>query len=254
MATSIVAPTNSHPFVFGRHAFMHNGTVSNFNNSPTLKRRILMSMSAKAAHNVHGSTDSEHLAGLYFTYLGEDWEQTYPLAEMKAALEKAIQTLIDFQKEEVNPNASPAPHERSEDEGPNALNLCTSDGSQLLAFRFRDSALDLEQPPSLYYSTTAGPTLNRKYEGHPDRVSKNSSIRPEELYEVNPSHHFTSVNARKTKRMEGNLLKDNHDKHVIVTSEPTTFDQREWELIPKNTAVLVGVDMSVELEPINVGF
>lgn len=246
MSTSIVVPTNSHPFTFGRHSFMHNGTISNFNTSPTLKRRMLMSMSAKATQNVHGSTDSEHLAGLYMSFLGDDWERTYTLEEMREALEKAVQTVIHYQKEELDPKEKGS----AKAEEPNSLNLCTTDGVQLLAFRFRDSPLDVEQPPSLYYSTTAGPTLNRKYEGHPDHVA-NSDIAPEHAWRPYNAGDHTPPPAEK---QEGSLGKDNHGKHVIVASEPTTFNQKEWELIPKNTCVMVGKDMSVKLDKIKVEF
>lgn len=141
MATSIVTPVNSHPFIFGRHSFMHNGMISTFGTSPTLRRKMLSAMSAKACANVLGSTDSEHLAGLYFTYLGDDWEKAYPLAEMKAALEKSIQVVIDFQKEELGIGAKVEPSD---------LNLCTTDGIKLLAFRYRNSSDELELPASLY--------------------------------------------------------------------------------------------------------
>ena len=72
-----------------------------------------------------------------------------------------------------------------------------------------------ENPPSLYYSTTAGVTLNRKFPDHPDAGKEN----PE-----NP-----------------NLLKapHQHGKHVIVASEPTTYKVDEWNVIGKNHAILV---------------
>lgn len=67
---------------------------------------------------------------------------------------------------------------------------------------------------SLYYSTTAGVTLNRKYPGHP-----------------NSEHEHASY--------QGFVEASEHGKHVIISSEPTTFDEKEWNLIPRNTMVLV---------------
>lgn len=230
---------------------MHNGVVATFSTSPTLKRRMLSEMSDKAAANVLGSTDSEHLAGLYFTYLGDDWERTYDLQEMKRALEKAISTVIRFQKEELSHKDGTNATVLVE---PSSLNLCTTDGTQLLAFRYRNSPLEEEQPPSLYYSTVAGPTLNRKYEGHPDRVSAKSDVHPEEhehahSKETTAPPHIRAMHLA-AKNLEGSKSKDKHGRHVIVASEPTTFDQSEWELIPKNSCVLVAADMTVAVEPI----
>lgn len=51
-----ITPVNNHPFVFGRHAFMHNGAVSNF---MEIKREVCNRMSQAAYANVQGATDSE---------------------------------------------------------------------------------------------------------------------------------------------------------------------------------------------------
>lgn len=107
--------------------------------------------------NISGSTDSEHFAALYVTFLtggrGKDaWEKRYSVLQMKDAMRKAFGTVIRLQREKFG-----------DDAGPNSLNVVTTDGSQLVAFRFRNHAV--EQPPSLYFSTTAGVTLNRKYPG-----------------------------------------------------------------------------------------
>jgi predicted glutamine amidotransferase len=52
-----ITPMNNHPFVFGRHAFMHNGVVSNF---MEIKREVCNRMSQAAYANVQGATDSEY--------------------------------------------------------------------------------------------------------------------------------------------------------------------------------------------------
>ena len=105
--------------------------------------------------NIKGSTDSEHFAALYITYLtggkGKDsWEKQYTVREMRNAMKKTQGTVVALQKEKLGDKAEP-----------NSLNVCATDGQQLIAFRCRNHAR--EQPPSLYYSTTAGVTLNRKY-------------------------------------------------------------------------------------------
>ncbi|EPQ55725.1 N-terminal nucleophile aminohydrolase [Gloeophyllum trabeum ATCC 11539] len=210
---------NAHPFTFGRHTFMHNGGVTGFD---SIRREVLAEMSEDAAKAMRGTSDSEHVAALFFTYLAERrgpdvWDQRHPLEEVKAALERAVQKIIDIQKE-VLPK-------KGVEYGASSLNIAITDGEQLLTIRFRNSAT--EHPPSLYLSTTAGVTLNRKYPGHPDK-------------EVN--------NVANRKKAE------EHGDHVIVASEPTTYQKHQWELIQKNECIMVGTDMVVKKAPVNVTF
>lgn len=51
-----IAHVNNHPFVFGRHTFMHNGAASDF---LAIKRDVVNEMSQAAYENVFGGTDSE---------------------------------------------------------------------------------------------------------------------------------------------------------------------------------------------------
>jgi glutamine amidotransferase len=209
-----VTQVNSHPFLFGRHIFMHNGNISNFS---AIRRDLSYLLSLDSYCNVFGSTDSEHAAALYMTNLTNHgdkstWDLTYSLDEMFAALRKTILQIMTLQKHTLcNANT------------PNSLNFCTTDGTRLLAVRFRNHAT--QQPPSLYWSETAGRTLNNKYPGHPD---------------------------------SGNLVNENAvldetecmGKHTIVASEPTTYDEKEWNLIGKNCALLVdetGKEKEVEI-------
>jgi len=217
MATSVVTEFNNHPFIFGRHCFMHNGTVSEV---PKIKRHLQPLMSTVTFENITGTTDSEAVAALYMTFLtsgSEDpssWLQSYPLAQMKAALEKTVQVIIDTQRKIV-PGC-----------GANDLNLATTDGQKMIAIRFRDHKT--EQPPSLYWSDTAGVKMNRKYVGHPDHDVANSEV-------------------------PGTKSPEEHGDHVCVCSEPTTYDAKEWHLIPKNKAVLIE-NGKVTIDDINVKY
>ncbi|KAL0573363.1 chromatin structure-remodeling complex subunit RSC7 [Marasmius crinis-equi] len=209
MATSDVHQFNSHPFAFGRHIFMHNGGISDF---AKIRRDVCTKLSHQAFEGVHGTTDSEHLGALYMTHLGEDWGKEYSLEEMKSALERAIGDVLELQKKlpgAKNPLAA------------SSLNLCTTDGNKLVAFRFRNS--EAEEPPSLYISTKAGVTLNRKFPGHPN-FKKEEEI---------PEEHAAGLVGSDTKATE------DHGDHLIVASEPTTRDVDEWDLVPKNQAVMV---------------
>ena len=208
-----ITSVNNHPFVFGRHTFMHNGVVADF---LSISRDLVALLDEDSYANIHGSTDSEHVAALYITYLtggkGEaSWEIQYSPEEMRDAMKKAIGTIISLQKKHLGPKAQP-----------NSLNLCATDGNQLVAFRVRNHAT--EQPPSLYWSTSAGVTLNRKFPDHPDGKENPKAYKQEE----------------------------EHGKHVIVASEPTTYNTEEWKLIEKNWCVLVGKEGEGRVEDIEI--
>ncbi|EIN05716.1 N-terminal nucleophile aminohydrolase [Punctularia strigosozonata HHB-11173 SS5] len=222
---AVVSEFNNHPFVFdgaqtsaGRYAFMHNGEVAHF---ASIRREVLAHVSEDAEQRIKGSTDSEHLAALFFTYLAGEkgaaaWDASHSLEEVKAALEKAVTTVISVQhqtlpKKGIEFNAS-------------SLNVAVTDGTQLLAIRFRNHPT--EHPPSLYFSTRAGVTLNRKYPGHPDGAS------PSILANIRAA--------------------EEHGEHVIVASEPTTYQKGDWQLVPKNHCLMVGSDMQVDCVPFNV--
>lgn len=137
---STVTQVNSHPFVFGRHVFMHNGVVSNFS---TIRRDMTDLMSFDAYCNILGSTDSEHAAALYMTNLtnhgGKDsWQNMYPLSDMLAAMIKTVVQIMELQRAKSGPQRTP-----------NSLNFCTTDGQKMVAIRFRNHAT--QQPPSLYW-------------------------------------------------------------------------------------------------------
>ena len=93
----------------------------------------------------------------------------------------------------------------------------------MVAMRVRNHVT--EEPPSLYYSTVAGVSLNHKYPGTASG-------------EENPDW---SEDADWTKNP------DDYPPHVIVASEPSTRvaeapkveDTGPWKLIAKNTCVMV---------------
>lgn len=213
---STVTQVNSHPFVFGRHVFMHNGVISNFS---TIRREMTNMISFDAYCNIFGSTDSEHAAALYITNLTKNgtkdsWQNSYPLADMLDAMTQTVIQIMMLQKFK-QPGA-----ERT----PNSLNFCTTDGTKMLAIRFRNHAA--QQPPSLYWSEFAGRTLNGKYPGNPDSADM-----------VNEQAIF--------------LDDERIGKHTIIASEPTTYDEKEWHLIGKNCALTVdeeGVETEVPIE------
>jgi len=218
MATSVVTEYNNHPFVFGRHSIMHNGYVAEYGK---IKRELSSLMDLSTFENINGTTDSEGIAALYMTYLTASstaelpWLASYSIQEMKNALKKTVEKILATQKQ------------YAADCEPNDLNVAVTDGTKMVAFRFRNH--ETEQPPSLYWSDKAGIKLNRKFAGHPD-------------HEVSEKEEVKSCKSA-----------EEHGDHVCVCSEPTTYDTNEWHLIPKNKAVLVEGGHLV-MEDIEVAF
>jgi glutamine amidotransferase len=200
---SVVTPVNNHPFVFGRHMFMHNGVVSDF---PEIRRDVTDLLTFDAYCNVLGSTDSEHAAALYMTNLTkgggkEAWEETYPIEAMREALQDTVIQIMELQSRRLGSRRTP-----------NSLNICTTDGRKMVAIRFRNH--ETQAPPSLYWSEFAGRKLNRKFPGHPDSPDL--------------------VNEMAVKGEDERI-----GKHTIIASEPTTYDEKEWHLIGVNCELAV---------------
>ena len=175
-------------------------------------------MSDAAFANVHGATDSEHMAALYMTYLTDggskhSFEKEYSGDAMTEAMHKTVETVIELQRSVVG----------DADRTANSLNLCATDGIKLIAYRFRNHATS--QPPSLYWSTKAGTTLNRKYPDHPDGV------------------YIRGVS-------DVGKPEEDHGKHLIIASEPSTYKHQDWNLIGRNQFVLAGADGAFEVTDI----
>jgi glutamine amidotransferase len=156
------------------------------------------------------------------------WEQIYPIEKMREALEATISQIIKIQKENLGPAAEP-----------NDLNIAFTNGKSLVACRFRNHAT--EQPPSLYYSTSAGVTLNRLYPDHPDGA--------------NGPHGAAKGSAEKGVEGHNPQAKKGsgeHGNHVIIASEPSTYKNREWTLIEKNRVVMVENGEGIRIEELRV--
>ncbi|CAF1037716.1 unnamed protein product [Didymodactylos carnosus] len=217
---SPVVETNNHPFEFGRHLFMHNGTVAQFSK---IRRNLLLKISKQAYENVMGTTDTEHVAALFFTHLGDMYAE-HTLNEFKQAMLKTLNDIIELLvvEEESDDTVQKGEHVNA-----SSLNLAVTDGKKMMAIRFRNDVT--EDPPSLYYSTTAGVSLNRKFPGTADQPPSSENGSPSDV-----------------KKME------EHRAHVIIASEPMTYNREDWHLIPKNNMVFVNEDMQLSLENIQL--
>lgn len=50
-------------------------------------------------------------------------------------------------------------------------------------------------------------------------------------------------------RFSGRAVED-HGKHIIIASEPSTYKEKEWHLIPRNSLVVAGAEHGVEIRPV----
>ncbi|KIJ50932.1 hypothetical protein M422DRAFT_65558 [Sphaerobolus stellatus SS14] len=227
-----LSTTNCHPFCKGRFSFMHNGTVSHYH---TMRKEFIALTGEDEAGWIKGNTDSEGLAAVFFTHLGQETglgpkAVHQPITDvqlLKKVLVRTLTAVLDAQKK------NRADKGKEEIVEPSSINLAITDGRVLLCCRFRNHAN--EQPPSLYYSTTAGPTLNRKYPGHPD------------------GEHHTFLDPT-TSRVHKGHGGQQHGPHVIVASEPITHKPEEWNLVEKNTCVMVGTDGKIAIEPLGISY
>ncbi|KAH6718389.1 N-terminal nucleophile aminohydrolase [Leptodontidium sp. MPI-SDFR-AT-0119] len=242
--STAITQTNNHPFVFGIHTIMHNGYISDFTK---IKRKMCESMTQEAYAHIQGGTDTEHFAALLISFLcspppndsqklhnateshvdiaiPQSWEIYHNTTEILDALKKTIATIIAIQNELLGAAAQP-----------NDLNIAVTDGRSLVACRFRNHAT--EQPPSLYYSTTAGVTLNRQFPDHPDGGKGQNG----------PGRGNGGEDAE-GRNLHAKRSAKEHGKHVIVASEPSTYKDKEWILIGKNRVLLVdeGGDVKVD--------
>ncbi|KAF2235858.1 N-terminal nucleophile aminohydrolase [Viridothelium virens] len=209
-SATAIASVNNHPFIFGRYAFMHNGVVSDF---VRIQRQLSQLIDDDAFANIQGSTDSEHLAAVYMTFLtgGKGraaWEVSYELHDMLDAMQRTIALVVKLQNDVLG-----------QKKRPNSLNLALTDGKKLVTVRFRNHKT--EEPPSLYYSTTAGVKLNRKYPERSDGTENPIAMKRE----------------------------DEHGGHLIVASEPSTYKASDWTLIKRNHFLMYD-GAKVELDPV----
>lgn len=126
-----VSESNCHPFIKGRHSFMHNGDVGGFR---VIKRRLLDLLSDRAFHSIQGTTDSEHLFALFLDELDKQ-HVSEPADAMAGALRSAVFKTLELGREH-------APGEHS------YINVAVSDGRSGVACRFTTD--DPEHAMTLY--------------------------------------------------------------------------------------------------------
>ncbi len=129
---SLVEELNCHPFVYGKLTWMHNGMVQGFRK---IRRSLLRELKDEAYDAVQGSTDSEHLFGLFLNNLSDPKGAVTTndmVQAMSAMLEDFNRLLFEHDVREHS-----------------YLNLCVSNGRSLVATRYTTNPR--VQPASLYY-------------------------------------------------------------------------------------------------------
>jgi glutamine amidotransferase len=129
---SMVEEVNSHPFQCGKLMFMHNGMVGEFHK---LRRPILRRLGDVPYEAVIGSTDSEHLFGLFLNHI-EDPNGDITTDDMVYAMNKMLDDFAELHQElGLKKHAY--------------LNLSVTNGKSIVSTRYTTNPL--VQPSSLYY-------------------------------------------------------------------------------------------------------
>ncbi len=213
-----VTELNCHPFSAGAYAFMHNGDVAHFG---AIRRRVLAGLSDAAFQAVKGSTDSEHLFGIFLDKVAQaggtpagvtsgpaQGPEHAQADAMARALEETISyiTALAATASTANKQDDAAP---GEDDACD-LNIAVSDGRHAVACRYTTAD---REPSSLYVHT------GRRYvcEGGVCRM-----VSPEKGHGV-----------------------------VIVSSEPLS-DDPGWQKIPRNHMVVIREDRSCDIRPMRI--
>lgn len=189
-----VTQLNCHPFHYGRYLMMHNGGVDEFEE---IKRPLIDKLSAERFDWLQGQTDSEHIFALFLDHLLEGNEDPTPM-DITEALEKTFDDLERLK-------------ERYGLMDPSYLNLCITDGEQMVGCRYVTDT-DME-PLSLHHSEGA------RYECEDGLC-----------------------------RMEKNA--PHHEKSVLIVSEKLTQEEQDWHDVPANHFVLVDRQLNIEFKSI----
>lgn len=119
-----VTHTNTHPFVWRRYAFMHNGVIAGFHR---LRRALLGRLGEEAYGMIQGTTDTEHLFALFLDHMLRNADTgrapDEPEDAMAAALVAAVHDVLAIQRDLGI-------------DGPSRLNLAVADGERAVVCRF----------------------------------------------------------------------------------------------------------------------
>jgi len=203
---SAVVFTNCHPFSYKKFSFMHNGGIYNF---VDVKKNIVDMLSAKAFHQLKGTTDSEYLFALFL----DNYKSLKGKTQHKTKVEVMAQALcaVIVTIEEVTQSAK-------SEKVVNHLNLVICDGDNIVATRYTTGPL--KEAHTLFYCT--GSRYHLHESGSP-RITRSGHP------------HADHENEKPLK----------HESMVIVASEPLTNNKEDFVEVPPNYMILADRDFLV---------
>ena len=242
---------------------MHNGGIPFFSK---IRLSLLNILSDRSCNMIKGSTDTEHMFALFIDFMPPG---SSSVDDMIVALNQTISTIVSMCA-------------MAEIEKPCSLNLTVTNGTDIIATRFRNGP---ENPPSLYF--IYGSRFNCRDDGHfcsvnvrgdkgsdMDRVGRRASsvvISSAPLSRV--SHHVTST-AHLVRRenilsesppIQKKPLLDGPDEEIdLSVPEEDITDEPEqsagaWTLIPKDFMLICKGDptdpfnvASISLQPVQL--
>ena len=179
-----VTELNTHPFVFGPYAFMHNGELAGYHKH---RRSILDALDGPYYDLIEGTTDSECLFAYALQYLERNESATG--AQMAIALERSIGTLL-------------AQLESHGVQSPSYVNAALSNGREAVVCRYTNARLD--SAPSLHLHTgklyTCRSGIPKLIEAHEDEHSvivASESLTDDSSWRVVPANHIVIIDARR---------------------------------------------------------
>ncbi len=127
-----IEEVNSHPFWCGQLMFMHHGVLGGFKE---MRRKMLRQLNDVAYDAIQGSTDSEHLFGLFLNHIKNPFGHV-TVEEMADALEAMFRDLSELMIEQDVRHHS-------------YLNFAVTNGTSLVQVRYTTNPN--VQPSSWYY-------------------------------------------------------------------------------------------------------
>jgi len=217
---------NCHPFSYGVYMFMHNGDIWKFHKIKSAMLALITSVFDTVAKDhdmereIKGTTDTEHLFWLILALIAKK-KQTLDLSEalctrneLMECVQDAIIHILTLIKKVVGRVG-----------GGCLLNLCLSDGKQVVVTRFRNTHA---QPSSLYFTMRdrdikAHTSYSENYEESKESTSDHSK----HLEDTPICNNF-------------GFSESSLPKVVIIASEPTEEETEHlWKLVPRNHIVSI---------------
>ena len=179
-----VSELNTHPFVHGRYAFMHNGELAGFRRN---RRGLLDRLDEEHFELVEGTTDSECL----FAHTLQRLPRARPatVEEMADALGGAIRDCVDYLRA----------HGES---GESTVNAVLANGREAVACRFTtardDAAPSLHLHTGKLYSCRSGaPELVEAHEDAHSTIVASEPLTGDASWQIVPNDHLVVIDGRR---------------------------------------------------------